>query len=279
MKRRLLKAVAWTIGVTVAVGGCASNSPPIGPGSYHVEVGGQGLYMEIAGEGDPVVVFEAGSGADHAVWSDVSQRVRAEHQVTTLVYDRAGLGRSDPARQPYRIEDEAAALSGLLDRAGIAGHVILVAHSYGGWIASLVADGDPRVAGVVFVDANLPGILDDAGLERVLHRYRPQYDALRAARPELARQLIPTLEAYPASADRVDRVRLPSDLPIIDIVAEESWLENAADAERARRVHREFADASAARESRFAAGSGHNVMVDRPDVVISAIADMIRRVR
>jgi pimeloyl-ACP methyl ester carboxylesterase len=68
---------------------------------------------------------------------------------------RAGLGRSAPSPPPYRIDDEADALRRELDRHGIEAPIVLVAHSYGGFVATLVAAFDRRVAGVVLVDANL----------------------------------------------------------------------------------------------------------------------------
>jgi hypothetical protein len=53
-----------------------------------------------------------------------------------LVYDRAGLGRSDPTEPPYRIDDEAEALRRELNRHAIVARVVLVAHSYADFVAA-----------------------------------------------------------------------------------------------------------------------------------------------
>jgi hypothetical protein len=45
------------------------------------------------------------------------------------------------------------------------------------------------------------------------------------------------------------------------------------------RVHAAFVAASSARAGVFAAGSGHYVMRDRPDLVIDAIKRVVARVR
>jgi pimeloyl-ACP methyl ester carboxylesterase len=195
------------------------------------------LWSEIRGDGSPTVVFEAGGGEDSSVWSDLEPEVRRREAVRTFVYDRAGLGRSAPTEPPYGIDDEADALRRELDRHGIAAPVVLVAHSYGGFVATLVAAADERIAGIVLVDANLASFMDDAQLEKLLATYRPQYPALEEAAPELARVMIPIMEAYPATVERLRRADFPHDLPTIDIVAERTWVDTPDEVEAFRRAH------------------------------------------
>jgi pimeloyl-ACP methyl ester carboxylesterase len=237
------------------------------------------LWSEVRGDGSPTVVFEAGGGEDSSVWAELEPDVRRSEAVQTFVYDRAGLGRSAPTEPPYRIDDEAEALRQELDRHGIAAPVVLVAHSYGGFVATLVAAADERIAGVVLVDANLASFMDDAQLEKLLATYRPQYAALEQAEPELARVMIPLMEAYPATVERLRAVDIPRDIPTIDIVAERTWVETPQEVEAFRRAHAEFVAGSPQRESVFAEGSGHHVMHDRPDLVLDAVARVIAKVR
>jgi pimeloyl-ACP methyl ester carboxylesterase len=237
------------------------------------------LWSEVRGDGSPTVVFEAGGGEDSSVWAELESDVRCSEAVQTFVYDRAGLGRSAPTEPPYRIDDEADALRQELDRHGIAAPVVLVAHSYGGFVATLVAAADGRIAGVVLVDANLASFMDDAQLEKLLATYRPQYAALEQEAPELARVMIPLMEAYPATVERLRAVDIPRDIPTIDIVAERTWVETPQEVEAFRRAHAEFVAGSPQRESVFAEGSGHHVMHDRPDLVLDAVARVIAKVR
>ena len=245
-----------------------------------VDVGGRRLWTCVTGEGAPTVVFEAGGGDDSSVWTTIEAEVRRRDGVTTLVYDRAGLGKSDPPPEgEYRIGDEAAALQRVLDVLSPAEAVVLVAHSYGGFLATLVA-GDPRVAGVVLVDANLPAYFDEAVAERLVATYTPQFPELERRAPDLARVMIPLMRAYPDTARDVRAVDYPTTLPTIDIVAERSWGETTDDNNDMHRVHADFvAAAPEARELVLARGSGHYVMQDRPEVVLDAVARMIERVR
>jgi pimeloyl-ACP methyl ester carboxylesterase len=86
------------------------------------------------------------------------------------------------------------------------------------------------------------------------------------------------IEAYPDSARSVRDAPFSPTLPIIDIIAEESWAKTPQELEAMHAAHAAFVAASPMREAVFADGSGHNVMRDRPDVVVAAITRMIDRV-
>ena len=242
-----------------------------------VEAGGYRLWTEVEGTGRPTVVFEAGGGETSAAWVDIAPAVRALG-VRTVIYDRAGLGHSEPAAGPYRVEDEAGALAQVLTACGIEGLVILVAHSYGGFVALLTAAGDSRVAGLILVDAVLPGYFDDAALEALLAEYRPQYDALRQAAPDLAAVMIPIVEAYPATVSRVRSTNLPTGLPVIDIVAGDPMPESVEGDAVWRRAHAAFVAGGPGREAVVADGS-HHLNRDRPDVIVAAISRLVDRLR
>jgi len=240
------------------------------------DIGGRTLWAELAGAGEVTVVFETGNGADSTVWTEIAAQVRATG-ARTFLYDRAGTGRSAPDPRPYAIDHEAEALRLLLSRCGVGGPVVLTAHSYGGFISQLLAASGRRedafrVAGLVLVDANIPEFFTASEVDAILARYRPQYDALRKQAPALAATILPILEAYPATAERMRRVRLPARLPVIDIYAEHSWAESAESAAAMRQAHLAFAAAGRHRKSVYAAGSSHQVMSDRPDLVLAAIA-------
>jgi pimeloyl-ACP methyl ester carboxylesterase len=74
----------------------------------------------------------------------------------TCVYDRANLGRSDPAAGPRGLSDLVGDVEALLQAAKIRGPYVLVGTSGGGYISAAYAYDHPdQVAGMVFVD--VPG--------------------------------------------------------------------------------------------------------------------------
>jgi pimeloyl-ACP methyl ester carboxylesterase len=117
-----------------------------------IDIGGRRLAYANAGRGAPTVVFENGLGTTMASWETVAGEVAGFARV--VLYDRAGIGGSDPAPRPrtcQQLVDDLAALLGAVD---VPTPYVLVGHSYGGPIVRLFASqhGD-AVGGLVLVDA------------------------------------------------------------------------------------------------------------------------------
>ncbi|MFD6199483.1 alpha/beta fold hydrolase [Mycobacteriaceae bacterium NPDC060252] len=113
---------------------------------------GRRLYTQtLPGPTDsPRVVFEGGAAATRSYWAAVQRQVAAVAHA--IVYDRAGLGRSEPdpaSRSLGRMADD---LVDLLDHFG-PGPFILVGHSAGGAIVRLAAARRLHLlAGLVLVE-------------------------------------------------------------------------------------------------------------------------------
>jgi len=117
--------------------------------------GGRGLYVRCTGTGSPTVVLEGGDGdaSDSYAFAEgpISKVTR------TCVYDRAGLGRSDPPPGKRGLGDLVGDLEALLKTAQIPAPYVLVGTSGGGVIAAGYAYEHPRhIAGLVFVDTGAP---------------------------------------------------------------------------------------------------------------------------
>ena len=244
-----------------------------------VDVGGYALWMQSRRDGTPTVVFESGGGEDSSEWSNIEPVIRDRAKVRTVVYDRAGLGKSDPDPRPYRIEDEGTALRRALDQCDIHGPIILVAHSYGGFISEILASEDKRVKGLVLVDANIPSFFDDKEAAVISARYTPLAEDLIKEKPDLGRNLFRQDQAYPATARHMRDVHVPLNLPVIDITAEHTWVEAPDELAAMRRAHSEFVAASPNRVAIFAKGSGHYISRDRPGIVIDAVPHLISEIQ
>lgn len=244
-----------------------------------VDVGGYAVWMRSQGQGTPTIVFESGGGEDSSEWTNIEPVIRKRAKVRTVVYDRAGLGKSDANPRPYRIEDEGTALQRALDQCGIRGPIILVAHSYGGFISEILASKDRRVKGLVLVDANIPSFFDDKEAAAISARYTPLAEALIKEKPDLGRNLFRQDQAYPDTARHMREVHIPLSLPVIDITAEHTWVDAPDELAAMRRAHSEFVAAAPTRVAIFAKGSGHYVSRDRPDIVIDAVLHLISEVQ
>lgn len=141
--------VTTTIAGAVIKGRMKADYAP--PGKM-VDMGGYSLHIHCQGEGGPTVVMDTGQGAPSLAWALVQPEVAKASRV--CVYDRAGLGWSDPSPKPRTNTVMVEELRTLLHNAGIEGPYILVGHSLGGLNMKLYAHTYPEeVVGLVLVDA------------------------------------------------------------------------------------------------------------------------------
>ena len=119
-----------------------------------VSVNGRMVHLVEAGQGPPTVVIVPALGSGVLSWERFQQDLAAGMRVA--VYDRAGIGWSDPPGRGWRTcDDRVEELRGLLDAARIEPPYVLLGHSMGGIFARRFAVLYPdAVAGMVLVDSS-----------------------------------------------------------------------------------------------------------------------------
>lgn len=130
MKHAILIATLLSAGVHAA--------PPAGQDALagpqvKVDVGGRKLNTYCAGKGSPTVIFEADAGRAGWDWSAVLPEV-AKH-TRACVYDRAGLGSSDPIIRAATVANASKDLNFLIKNARMEGPFVLVGAGYGAMVA------------------------------------------------------------------------------------------------------------------------------------------------
>jgi pimeloyl-ACP methyl ester carboxylesterase len=240
-----------------------------------VKVGERRLWIACRGEGTPTVVMDAGVNSGSRVWSLVWPATAAATRV--CVYDRAGLGRSDPIPRPRTSEEVVDDLHGLLENSGVTGPYVLVAHSFGGLNVRLYASRYPNdVVGLVLVDA----VHEDrfAATAKVLTpRQQSAFERDRQANPEgldyyessrLVRAIGPALPAIPTiviARGRADP--WPRGYPVAEM--ERVW----------RDLQKDLASRSPQGRLLIAEQSDHNIPGNQPEIVIEATREVVARVR
>jgi pimeloyl-ACP methyl ester carboxylesterase len=126
-------------------------------GSSMIPLGTHRLSMSISGipstHRDPIVVILTGAGDVASSYIAVEQRVGSFARI--LLYDRSGLGRSEPGPHQPTATTAATELHALLQAANIFQPLLLVAHSYGGIVAREYLHLHPnRVAGMVLSESS-----------------------------------------------------------------------------------------------------------------------------
>lgn len=111
------------------------------------------LHVDCHGEGDTTVLFEAGLGGSSMEWIPVQELIAL--RTRACIYDRAGYAWSDPSPFPSHVVELAREADLLLDRIGARGPLLLVGHSFGGFIVrELALRRAADMVGMVLVDAS-----------------------------------------------------------------------------------------------------------------------------
>ncbi|NUP77239.1 MAG: alpha/beta hydrolase [Nonomuraea sp.] len=149
-----------------------------------------------SGDGDPAVVFLPGAGAVGLDYLNVHDRVA--ELTTSVLYDRAGTGWSDPVDLPRTAAEVTGELRETLRAADVPGPYVLAGHSMGGAYARHFARLFPGdVAGLLLLDpfhedmaARAPQQARDM-LEQMKNPDLPEptREQLDASRPAVARLL------------------------------------------------------------------------------------------
>lgn len=117
-----------------------------------IDIGGYRLHIYCLGKGSPSVILEAGLGNPGLAWALVQPAIAKQTRV--CIYDRAGLGWSEPSPRERTAKVMVYELHVLLQNAHIEGPYILVGHSFGGLLIRMYAHTYPdEVEGLVLVDS------------------------------------------------------------------------------------------------------------------------------
>jgi pimeloyl-ACP methyl ester carboxylesterase len=275
-----------------------------------IDVGGYKMHIVCAGQGSPTVILESGLGDTYVSWRKVQPQIAKFARVCS--YDRAGLGFSDPSSRPHTSHVMAEELHALLRAANVAPPYVLVGHSMGGFNVRLFASlYRSEVAGMVLVDASHPdqenrlppelknmesSWLREAefleytmplGVPRLLDLCEPD-PVPRTAECNFhsQRENVAELKAFPESAAETaasgtlgdlplavlshDPERSSADLPpVLAKPTNEAW----------EKLQEELAQLSSRGTQAIAKGSAHYIQIDRPDVVIDAVHNVVDQSR
>jgi pimeloyl-ACP methyl ester carboxylesterase len=272
-----------------------------------VDLGGRFLHLLDMGAGSPVLVIVPAVGGNVLDWLAFSREMARDMRV--CVYDRAGYGWSDsPPRGPRTFDGMADELRKGLAAAGIGPPYLLAGHSLGGIIARRFAARYPGdVTGMLLIDSSHEDQarrLQDTGwrlpeARAIALRLRVRILGLRRLavaaglsrlRAEIARDVPPEFAAAARAVNLTARHRRTAvqelslmtrlygsplqlgALPLTVLTAagrDASWMQMQA----------ELAELSTASTHIVAARGGHYLQRDEPELVASAIRDLMARIR
>lgn len=233
--------------------------------------GDRGLYVRCKGTGSPTVIMEGGDLDTSDSYAFAEEAIAEETRA--CVYDRAGLGRSDPPPGPVGLDEVVGDFEALLEAAPIRGPYVLVGTSGGGYIpVGYAAEHPDQVAGMVFVEVPAP--------------FRnPPAEIVKLTKP-----------SHPENVERRDYLQVEKDawaarrpigeIPITVISNRYSKTEIAASPHPSERRGMRANVAGqkgwlvlSPRAKQVVVTTGHAVEEEDPQLVIDAILDVVRAAR
>jgi len=280
------------------------------PSGQFINVAGVRMHVYCTGEWSPAVILESGLGDNYVSWRKVQPQIAKFTRVCS--YDRAGLGYSDPSSRPRTSRVMAEELHALLQAAGIPPPYVLVGHSMGGFDVRLYASlYRNEVAGMVLVDALHPDQQNrfPPELKKMEGSWQREAEFIAYAMPfgvprllglcdedpvqraaecnwQDAREGVAEMKAIPESAAATASTGGLGEMPlaVLSHDPDKPSAELPADLSKPaneawEKMQEEMAHLSTRGTQTIARNSSHYIQLDRPDVVIEGVRNVVDQAR
>jgi pimeloyl-ACP methyl ester carboxylesterase len=238
-----------------------------------IDVGGRQLHFNVWKGKSPAILFETGAGDDLSVWSDILAPIYKNTGATLITYDRAGFGKSTLDSNQITLKQQLDALTTGLTKLDLSDNYLLVAHSFGGYFSTLLANKYPeKIKGMVLLDPNQAAFWTDAQTKDYWSQYASMKQAFKKENPGVYWLMV---NAYQNTRE-MRQVTFPSTIPVIDIVAETPPWKTAKENAQWHQAQKQFVAGSPSRKLIMAIGSGHYIMRDKPELVIKTITQLYK---
>jgi len=250
-----------------------------------VDVGGYNLNFRIIPGQGSAILLESGGGMDSTEWNALAPRLAQETGATIIAYDRAGFGKSDLPETKYDLREDTAALWRGLRSLGFDRNLILVGHSYGGFLIRFEAAEHPdAVRGLVFVDPFTVEFVDMLGVEYCNNHPMMGKLPFDTSRPE-------TLSKWQRAAVRMvgapvrnlaekiavmRKAIIPEGIPARVITSGTVFLAKPEEQKAWRESHERLKASIKSATLVVAEKSGHMIPYSQPDLLVSVISEVVR---
>jgi pimeloyl-ACP methyl ester carboxylesterase len=247
-----------------------------------LDVGGCQLHFRIWVGSDVVLVLEVGGGADSSMWGPFPDILVEGTDATVVTYDRAGFGKSDLPSTPYDMVEETHWLISGLQQLGLSGDIIMVGHSYGGWLTQLTASEFPGIVkGMVLVDPFNTEFINILGVDYLdQHPMATKNPPFASVSPEsLTKNQLGLIrmvkDGLGPKVELMKRIQTPESLPVRIITSGEEWWHTPEENEAWRKSHKIMTASIPGVVLVVAEGCGHFIPEKQPGTIVDAVKEVI----
>ena len=248
-----------------------------------LQIGTHNMHFVIKeGTGIPIL-FESGGGDSGLVWENLADSINTKLGATTIFYDRAGYGNSEinPQLEEKKqgfVLNATINLEKCIELFDYSEGIILVAHSYGGFISQLFAARNPSlVKGIILIDGNDVCFFSDDVLSGFQEMFTEDFfRELEGANTGLYFEAL----AFHNSVDYMKNISIPENIPILALRAENppNIFNNEDHVELRKSCHERFVQKNDNRIGIIAENCGHYIYRDNPSLVANSIIAFYRKI-
>ena len=225
------------------------------------------LFARLVGDniGKPTIVMDAGYGDYSKAWDSVISELSLLTDV--LIYDRAGLGKSESSSKPRTSREMIIELKELVKGTKIKLPFILVGHSFGGVNARLYATEYPNdVCGLILVDST-----PEDYREKFLPTMEDEFQ--RAYNKQFVHE--GNYDEFMESLKQLKESRSKLNVPLIVLSAGKKAYYSKESQQLWNEMQRELLEISTKGEFVIAENSAHYIQNDEPEVVVNAVKRLL----
>ena len=243
------------------------------------------LHVRVIAGGKPHVLLESGGGFDLTEWNDIAPRIARETGSTVISYSRAGFGESDLPEVPSDMKVEAAWLWNALGQLGLDRDLILVGHSYGGWMVRLEASEYPdAVRGIVFVDPFSAEFVDILGVEYLdnhpMAGKLPFDTSDPSALTKYQRALVRMVgDGLAPKMEIMKETTVPEGIPVVIIRSGLPTLSKKEEQEAWDTALQQMAASINGVVLMVAEKSNHMINLNQPEIIVEAVKETIEKLK
>jgi pimeloyl-ACP methyl ester carboxylesterase len=247
-----------------------------------IDVGGCRLNFSVIQGSDTLLVLEVGGGTDSTFWGPFPMELAKATSATVVTYDRAGFGKSDLPDTPYDMVEEVDWFMAGLRQLGLNESIILLGHSYGGWLIRLTASRYPEaVRGLVFIDPFSAEFVNLLGVEYLdNHPMCPKNPPFAALPPDEItknqRGMIRVVDEGVGPKAAILRNTVIPRVPVRIITAGLTWWQTPEEDRAWRKAHEQMAASIPGAELIVAEESDHLIPEKQPKIILDAVKEVIR---
>ncbi len=271
----------WTLGVSPIQAAYPLSNQEIETAETLVQVGEYRLNFQVIKGGSLTILLEAGGGMHSSEWTKLAPELARKTGATVVSYDRAGFGKSNLPETPYDMREETDWLWRGLQKLGLDKNLILVGHSFGGWMIRLFASEHPEATrGMVFVDPFTNEFVDLLGVEYLDNHPMAGKLPFDTSQPDkltkIQRALIRMVgDGLGSKIEIMRKTSIPPDIPVVVITSSRQFLPKTEEQEAWRLAHEQMTASIKGAILIVAEESDHMVPWRQPDLIIDAVMKVV----